>query len=83
MCQYFATDYNPLLENSWIPIDCNSKQLPENIPSGPLLDYLRMPYQFNQQRDIPIHQWLELREKEVEANTKKMEETAQQERVVK
>ena len=81
MCQYFATDYESLLENTWIPIDSNSKQLAENVPSGPLLDNLRMPYQFHQQRNIPIQQWLELREREVKANDKKMEETAQHERV--
>ena len=81
MCQHFATDYDSLLENTWIPIDSNSKQLAENVPSGPLLDNLRMPYQFHQQRNIPIQQWLELREREVKANDKKMEETAQQERV--
>lgn len=83
MCQYFASDYESLVENTRIPLDSSTNQLAELIPNGPLLDYLRMPYQFQQQREIPTHQWLELREQEVKANDKRMEETAQQERVGK
>lgn len=81
MCQYFASDYESLVENTRIPLDSSTNQLAELIPNGPLLDYLRMPYQFQQQREIPTYQWLELREQEVKANDKRMEETAQQERV--
>lgn len=43
MCQYFACDADPILENSRIPVDAATKQLCELVPNGPLLDYLRMP----------------------------------------
>ena len=82
MCQYFACDADPILESSHIPIDAATKQLCELVPNGPLLDYLRMPYQTQQLREeVSPSQWLELREQEVRESDKRMKETAQQERV--
>ena len=82
MCQYFACDADPILENSHIPIDAATRQLCELVPNGPLLDYLRMPYQTQQLREeVSASQWLELREQEVRESDKRMQETAQQERV--
>ena len=82
MCQYFACDADPILEISRIPVDAATKQLCELVPNGPLLDYLRMPYQTQQLREeVSPSQWLELREQEVSQSDKRMKETAQQERV--
>ena len=82
MYQYFACDLEAIDDRSFIPFDKNSGLPPEQIPNGPLLDYLRMPYQFQQvYQAITIQQSLEMREQEVMVNDTKMHEIARQELV--
>ena len=82
MCQYFASDYEPLVENTRVPIDIATRQMTELLENGPVLDYLRVPYQFHQlEGQEQSVRWLEVREQEVRSNRRRMEEIAQQERV--
>ena len=81
MYQYFSLEYDPIVEASRCPIDQASETPCENIPNGPLLDYLRAPYQFQQ---IPAEidaSWMSYRESEVKENWNRLVQVAQEERV--
>ena len=81
MYQYFSLDNGPILEESRYPIDHASETPCELIPNGPLLDYLRAPYQYQQ---IPAEidaSWASYRESEVKENWNRLVEVAREERV--
>ena len=83
MTQYFVHDYDPLNEQFRIPVDKTTNQLAELMPTGPLLDYLRAPYQYQQLNEtLGNRQILQLREQEVMKDHKRMEEIAKQERLM-
>ena len=86
MCQYFVADQEAIQEDSFIPLDANTGVPPERIANGPLLDYLRMPYQSQQllrttTTTTTMKDYMELRAQEVMANDNRMHEIARQERV--
>lgn len=81
MCQYFAQEYNPLVEDSRYPIDSASNTPCELLPNGPLLDYLRTPYHFQQLPAEIAASWASYRESEVKENWAKLVRVAQEERV--
>ena len=71
------------MEESRYPIDHASETPCELIPNGPLLDYLRAPYQYQQ---IPAEidaSWASYRESEVKENWNRLVEIAREERVGK
>lgn len=79
--QYFAHDYEKLNEMYRLPIDMATNQPAERLAPGPLIDYLRAPYQYQQvDPSVCNQQWLQLREQEVSRNKKRMEEIAREER---
>lgn len=89
MCQYFVADQEAIQEDSFIPLDANMGVPPERMVNGPLLDYLRMPYQSQQllrttaiaAATTTMKEYMELRAQEVMANDNRMHEIARQERV--
>lgn len=82
MTQYFVHDYDPLLPYR-NPLDRSTNLPVEQMELGPLLDYYRAPYQFNQVgENMSNEQWLQLREQEVARNKNRMEEVAKQERLM-
>ena len=82
MTQYFMKDYDPISNECRRPIDPSTHQPVELLPNGPLLDYLRVPYQFQQINETTMSaaQLMDLRREEVAKNWRRMVEVAQQEK---
>lgn len=83
MTQYFSHDYDPIqYYGDKFPLDPTTRQPLEMVPNGPLLDYLRAPYQFQQLTDpaLSTSDCLKERREEVERNWARLKEVAQQER---
>ena len=83
MTQYFSHDYDPIqYYGDKFPLDPTTRQPLEMIPNGPLLDYLRTPYQFQQLTDpaLSTADCLTERREEVQRNWARLKEVAQQER---
>ena len=82
MTQYFMKDYDPISNECRRPIDPSTHQPVELLPNGPLLDYLRVPYQFQQISETAVSaaQLMDLRREEVAKNWRRMAEVAQQEK---
>ena len=80
MTQYFMKDYDPISNECRRPIDPSTHQPVELLPNGPLLDYLRVPYQFQQINETAVSaaQLLALRRQEVAKNRRPTAEAAQQ-----